>query len=79
MYDGMSVCLWEKHTIKRRMPKWVRGIKWSKHAHAQSQLWAVETDLCHPYYSLLYAIAALARTNRYRAYEPFTPLDASSP
>ena len=28
-----------------RVPKCVGGITWSKHAHAQSQFWAVKTDL----------------------------------
>ena len=36
----MSVCL-----QKIRIPKCVGGITWSKHAHAQSQVWAVKTDL----------------------------------
>ena len=41
---------------KRRMPKCVGGITWPKHAHAQSQFWAVKTDLdtriIHFYYTL---------------------------
>ena len=30
---------------KRRMPKFVGGITWPKHARAQSQFGAVKTDL----------------------------------
>ena len=44
-----------------RGPKSVGGIMWAKHAHAQSQYWAVKSDQCHPYYSFrLCARAALA-------------------
>ena len=28
-----------------RMPKYIGGITWPKHAHAQSKFWAVKTDL----------------------------------
>ena len=34
-----------KLKIKKRMPKCVGGITWPKHAHAQSQFWAIKTDL----------------------------------
>ena len=49
-YVGMSLCL-----QKIPMPKCMGGITWPKHAPAQSQFWAVKTDLWDPYYShLLY-------------------------
>ena len=42
---------------------YICGNTWPKHAHAQSQFWAVITDLWYPYYYfLLYARAALAWT-----------------
>ena len=45
-----------------------RGITWIKHAHAQSQYWAVKSDQWHPYYSFrLYARAALAWTEEKRS------------
>ena len=44
MYVGMSVCL-GKPIQKLCMPKCVGGITWPKHAHAQSQIWEVKTDL----------------------------------
>ena len=41
---------------------------WPKHAHAQSQIWAVKTDLRHPCYSFqLYARAAFAWTKKKRS------------
>ena len=43
----------------------VSGITWPKCVHAQSQIWAVKTDLWHPCYSFqLYARTALARTKK---------------
>ena len=39
------------HMCVCRGPKSVGGITWAKHAHAQSQYWAVKSDQCHPYYS----------------------------
>ena len=45
-----------------RLPKCIGGITC---AHAQSQFWAVKTDLCHPCYSFrLYARAAVAWTKK---------------
>ena len=45
-----------------------RGITWIKHAHAQSQYWAVKSDQWHPYYSFrLYARAALVWTEDKRS------------
>ena len=46
---------------KIRIPKCVGGITWPKHAHAQSQFWAVKNQ---PMYDTrtLYARAALAWT-----------------
>ena len=43
IYVCMSVFL-GKPIQKRRMPKCVGGIMWPKHAHAQSQIWAVTTE-----------------------------------
>ena len=44
---------------KRRMPKCMGGITWPKEAHAQSQFWAVKTDLRHPHYSFYYTLEQL--------------------
>ena len=44
IYTCISGCLQETHT-KIRMPKCMGGITWPKHAHAQSQFWAVRVDL----------------------------------
>ena len=45
-----------------------REITWIKHAHAQSQYWAVKSDQWHPYYSFwLCARAALAWTEEKRS------------
>ena len=45
MYVDMSVCMSVCLLQEIRMPKCMGGITWPKHAHAQSQFWAVKTDL----------------------------------
>ena len=64
VFNRDFVCLYMSVVSKRC----VGGITWPKRAHAQSQIWAVKTDLLHPCYSfLLYARAALARTKKKRS------------
>ena len=48
-----------------RVQKCVGRIMWPKHAHAQSQIWAVKTDLCYSF--RLNAGAVLARTKEKRS------------